>query len=117
MDTELKSQALSMINGATSLIKQGWIQGEYARTNTNKPCLTTDPEASRFCLSGALMRMIANRNLSVGDYVQNIIDKVLSDRFRESRLMSRWNDDPERTQHDVIDLLTEAKTLIEKEAV
>lgn len=41
---------------AKSLVKRGWIQGDYARTAGGRWSPVHEPQAAKFCMMGALRR-------------------------------------------------------------
>lgn len=108
-----------VIEKALELIRNGWIQGDMARDENGHGVISTSPFAKCFCLEGAMVRAhhdlcmvkpqswekwgeaVARRAASV-DLVER---KLVEYGYHSDGCLHMWNDQPERTQQDVIDFL------------
>lgn len=80
---------------AAELVKKGWTQFCYARTSNGIKINPLDDEATQWCITGSLLRSANDLGFpfdSLPRYVQ---------------YNPNWNDDPERTQEEVANVLLE----------
>jgi hypothetical protein len=80
----------------------GWCQGESAKDDRGRSIYARHPQACSFCLMGAIDLVY-----DVGNYSKAFI-KVLEavNKLEQKRTyVSEWNDDPERTKEEVVNLL------------
>lgn len=80
-------------------IQKGWCQGVSARDHVRREVLALNPDATQWCLLGAINAAYPNaiaRREAISGY---LIDKIGHLRF------AQWNDDPKRTQAEVIAML------------
>lgn len=92
-----------ILTAAADLIapEGGWTQGTFARDSEGKQTGWRDPEAACFCVSGAIAR--ANGGLWTA---WNAFDAYC--RKRGFRHMAEFNDEPRRTQAEVVAALRQA---------
>ena len=90
-----------ILQEAHSYIEKGWTQKAYARDAGGKPVDAKDPDACSWCAVGALQ--VANseqgRLVELWRFLDSFIDQPLS---------SGFNDHPETTQDDVLNLFEKA---------
>lgn len=84
---------------AIGYIKQGWIKECLAYNEKNKSCSPTSNNAVCFCLEGAIIRACGGYNANFMKITSLIIEKL------KGLYPHWWNDKPERTKEDVINLL------------
>jgi hypothetical protein len=102
----------------TEYIEKGWVQGKLAAFPNGKEASVYDPEATRFCLTGALDRTIFEYGPRTTDYYTykaiRAIDHALTNMFHYDGLITRFNDEKGRTQQEVLAVLHEAQRLIQE---
>lgn len=79
-----------------------WIQGDYAKTSDGSPTTGIDPEATSFCMLGAVQKVTQSSDW----YLLDVVD-FLSD-MTEMGDVVEFNDAPITTHEDVILLLKNA---------
>lgn len=88
-----------------------WTKGRYAETRNGDTCNPRSETAVRWCMLGAIDRAMeeqpdcAYRNavMKVATYLREALHvQVIADK---TNIISHWNDAPERTAEDVIDVL------------
>lgn len=91
------------------VISRGWTKGDYARDAEGKPVHFTSPSATCWCLVGAIRAVAMEHRIShiavrleVLEYLRHT-GRVL----RLNSALATWNDDPARTQSEVLSLLNE----------
>ena len=94
-------------NKAASLIEKGWTRGVYARNEKGFECNTYGESAVRWCVLGSL-------NFASHIYHVNLPGKLTAYLEVEESLAS-WNDDPFRTQEEVVKLLKDAAVRADEE--
>lgn len=88
------------------IIRRGWVQGDYIKYATD-----SDP-SSGVCLLGGLDCVTANR--------RSWIVRCTMDRYLEQAgvgyegTIAGWNDEPGRTVHDVLEVLTGASRWVKE---
>ena len=99
-----------ILDGAYELVRRGWTQRANARNASDEPVSAHDPGARKFCMIGACHR--ARELLQPGGEV-SMAEVLLWRRFADEHLcgqsMSRWNDQKERTQAEVLLLLRQLR--------
>lgn len=80
-------------------ISKGWCQGKSSVDSSGRFCLPDDSIAARWCLVGALTAAYPDRNRERVAAVDKLIAKLDTLQF------ARWNDEPKRTQAEVVALL------------
>ena len=88
---------------ARARIAQGWCQDAYARNASGDEVHKGSDAACQWCLAGALP------DLHGSHY------HILLGLLRTPNLMT-WNDDPSRTQQDVLDLYDKAIKMAKEES-
>ena len=97
-------------NEAITFVEKGWTQLASARTERGSACNPGDKEAVSWCLTGAL-RVASERLLGPG-FEENIINHLGPDMFSVL-----WNDEPYRTQEDVVELLRQSAIIVGDDVV
>jgi hypothetical protein len=91
---------------AAEIVEQGWTQGELARTVEDSPCGVSNPNACKFCMSGAINKAVGNEH--DGNY-RRAMNAANSVAFRRGYgNIPEFNDARERTQAEVAATLREA---------
>lgn len=100
----MTARTVELLKGARALIANGWTQRRMAENAARAPRLASAIDACHFCMVGALSRAADDAGIDSGD--------LLTARgFLEARVPGHivdWNDDPERTQDEVIEVFDEA---------
>ncbi len=100
-----RERVLQVLTTAREYLERGWIQGVAARSITGEPCSHSDPNACRWCLTGAVSRAaFTNKWQDCYPYLTAIISLLASSR-EDARWVCVWNDQPGRTQEEVIELV------------
>ncbi len=79
-----------------------WTQGYAARNKNDKPIDPFNKEATKYCILGAA---IACYGLFTDNYF-NITFQIESSTSMNKEAIGAWNDAPERTHQEVLDLVT-----------
>ena len=96
----------------------GWTQDEFARDENGQPVSPFDSNASCYCMNGAL-QVVCGENPEPRYILAEIIRKNYRRKMKQeipmpwisdSMVIAVWNDDPMRTQADVIQLFNAAIT-------
>ena len=82
-----------------ALIEKGWTQKMAARNRAGQRTNSSSLEACQWCIMGALWKVIGGHDDSL--YVQALKDKL------GGVDPSIWNDEKDRTQSDILQLLDE----------
>lgn len=111
----MTSEIAGVLYRAADLIEPegAWTQNRNARDAFGNAVLATDSSAVCWCAYGAVLRESNYRMIGGRPY-----DRLLQAlRTREQRVMSvsMWNDAPERTQAEAVQLLRDAAKLAERE--
>ena len=89
--------AARALDRAANYIDDGWTQGHYALKDDGAICAPTDPGAACFCVSGAMMRAIADfvgpraEATAAGRRIMNRMMDAVGVEVGTDRL-NRWND-------------------------
>lgn len=107
-----------VLNRAADLITPpgAWTQGSNARDAEGCPVPLDDPYAECFCVAGAIARFAKGEDWADGlQIVRRTLNtgRVPFVSFVDS--VSGWNDEPERTQAEAVQLLRDAARLAERE--
>ena len=86
---------------ARQKIEQGWTQEAYARDKTNEKVSTSSREATCWCVMGALVAVTVRYDQALDTIMGVIGAKHPGD-------IIDWNDDPARTQEQVLELFDRA---------
>jgi len=73
-----------------------WTQGKYARDAYGKEVHVDSPKATCWCLEGAFIKCYPRNNRKI---FKKLVNKI--------QFIVNWNDAPERTHQDVINVLNE----------
>ena len=92
---------------AAELVRRGWCKFYRAKDDNNKVTFYCSPEATQFCMTGALLR--ASDELGV------VAGKLKFADFDIEGSLSKWNDVEDRTQGEVVDMLISAAEKAAKE--
>jgi hypothetical protein len=79
-------------------IRIGWCQGTLAKDAHGNACLETSPDAVQWCIYGAVYMAYANNPRQR----EKVLDRLP---LPISLALGKWNDDPQRTQAEVVGLL------------
>lgn len=109
-EIEVAMKTSELLIGAKSLIEAGWCQGVMAANDLDVVVHSNAKDATKFCALGAMQKVVCEAQKVVCearispydistpprmiDYLARSIDK---------RTIPAWNDDPARTQQEVID--------------
>lgn len=77
-----------------------WCKGAYAKNAANEETHWQAPEASSWCLDGALCRCYGN------DACVNDFEPLIRNHLQAANIAT-WNDSPKRTWEDVVKLCRE----------
>jgi hypothetical protein len=88
---------------ALELIRQGWTQHTFARDENEKAVRFTDPNAVKWCSTGAIGAVYPGTR----EYI-SAIEKLMQWLPTEVFSISFWNDAPERTHAEVISAFEKA---------
>lgn len=96
---------LQILERTKFLISYGHCKGAPARNRQGEAVSDAEPEAVYFCLVGAVRRAIRDTHNGIGiDPIMAIFHRLHVDYGS----LATWNDAPERTQADVVQLLDDA---------
>ena len=85
-----------------------WMKGEYARKLDGNYCSPLDDDAVQWCAIGAVVHI-------AGSYKEaNHAIFWLNKQVRKHDMVTAWQDQPETTHQDVLDLFDKAITAAEK---
>lgn len=104
------SKTLELLKSMRGKIATGWTQGCSARNRQGNPVVPSSPEACQWCLLGAVTAMESAHYRTTVEQRTNvwrIINQLLENR-NELQMPSAFNDNPARTQREVLELLDEA---------
>jgi hypothetical protein len=87
-----------ILTEARELIAKGWTQGNAARRADGKDALLSDPDATCFCSFGAVV--LASRGCETSGEALTALRRSISG--NNGRSIVDWNDDPSRTQAEVL---------------
>lgn len=99
---------LGVLRDARELVDHGWAQGSSATTIDQQPVSWSSPAARCFCIGGAVARAsdepddVAGWMKHYGPAIASLTH-VLKNRGSHSSVQ-RFNDAPERTIHEVLEL-------------
>jgi len=107
MTTE-QEQAIEVLSKMEELLAtpDRWTKEADARDECGHEIRPTDPDAFCFCLNGAATACGAEGQ------IYRLIDETLWEATGEEFWAESWNDAPERTHSEVLEVLAKAKTLI-----
>ena len=102
LNSELYSKAADMI-------ESGWTQNAFARDEWGHSVGPDEDAATSWCLNGALW-LVLYKNTTfnrASNCFASIYYKLIKN-LKLSEFAAKWNDDPDRTQKDVVRLLKNA---------
>ena len=120
--SEAKHTALlTVLRNASFLIESGWVQHEAAVTESGARCTTIDPEACRWCITGAVSRAVHSycQNAKDGDHrlssfaasmertARILIRETIARRCPSKPSVPVWNDATFRTQDECVSVIRE----------
>lgn len=95
-----------------------WARGFYAYDSSGLTCCGTEPQACKWCMVGALQCVYLDRDAHNGEWTQEELDRldemyakvmdVLKRKYAFTGNMANWNDTPNRTHAEVLEVLQEA---------
>ncbi len=97
-------QIVTNLEAMRELLKKGWVQGQPATTADGTTTFIADPEATHFCLLGALERV---GGLSAHAFCAPTV-RFLREHLQPGRItdIAKWNDNPRRTHRSVLRALS-----------
>lgn len=103
-----------IVLAAKHLIEGGWTQGCEARDDSGNPVDFDSPEASCFCITGAMQAasfFVGSQSIRRQIYQKIVEKKELQESGLAAEsaayLVAKWNDDQWRTKEEIISLLNE----------
>lgn len=101
-----------LLTQARAVIERGWCQGCFARDAEGQPVAATDPLAETFCIRGATRVVSPNDDARERAHwhLENAIIDVTQ---RSYTSLASYNDDPGRTQAEVLAVFDAAIKLAE----
>ena len=100
----------TVYNEAMTFVEKGWTQCASARTKEGSACNPSNKAAVSWCLLGAL-RVASGRLLGPG-FEENVLNHLGLHMFS-----AIWNDHPDRTQEDVVELLRQSAIIVGDDVV
>lgn len=90
-------------------IQKGWCQFGSALDTDGYPCHPSDKTANRWCLSGAILAAYPENPEKRGEVIKKLFSTELfkspNRRHTPVYTLSVWNDQPDRTEGEVMALL------------
>jgi len=105
--SEIEFEELSarvLLEAADVLDKKDWTQMVWARNAQNAMCSAWSPDATKFCASGAIARILASDDSSAFLECVNVVERYLDN----GKTLYAWNDELTRTKQEVVDALRNA---------
>lgn len=113
-----RERALKVIEGAQSLLEQGWCQRNGAKDAQGVPCVPSRPYAVEWCINGALDAASRFDDYSLSPAVDAVFETISSypdfvpygegvAPWHKAISIATWNDAPERTQEEVVFAIVE----------
>ena len=115
------NNVVSVLKLGRELIEAGWTQGALARNAMQEEVLYVDTHATCFCTSGAIHRALY-KNAPVENYGETVDDvfdivwDLLGDEYYPGGI-ALWNDNPDRTKEDVLELFDKAIAMAKERGV
>lgn len=109
MPDVVRQRARALLAAARRRVHWGWTQHTEARRADGSPCRPESPDATCFCLSGAL-----NAIPVLPAVYASAVRALLIQIAPEEGPLFEWNDRPGRTQAEVLALLDRAITALEE---
>lgn len=97
---------INVIQAIYTLVSNGWCKGAYALDSNDLPCDVTDPNARRFCLLGAYLKVAKEKNLP--EATERLVYKAINAQVGIDVSLITYNDTFGRTQSDVCRVLLNA---------
>ena len=104
--------ARELLHDAGDRVAAGWAQGADARDSEGRAVDVLDPAAASWSLLGALQTAAFRGQEAHADEIRLAVGAIA--RLIADPSLAHWNDQPERTQAEVRDLLTRAEALAEQ---
>ena len=98
---------------AADIVERGWTQHAYARDDDEINCKIGSEKAVSWCLSGALLLTFDRLCEDLPMFTWHLLSNYLG----LSVSIANWNDNPDRTQKDVVKLLREAAKRADREGM
>lgn len=107
-------ETLSLLRKAERRIKKGWTQRTYARDKEGVTIRSDSKHAVQFCLLGSINEETRTNKddtvIAAKEAIMHVQPAIVSDDG-----LHYWNDDPFRTQEQVLDTLHKAVNLVRRE--
>lgn len=111
-----------MIDDATELIRNGWVQGHLALDHEGKSCAPESDMACKWCEWGAVMAVTRGRSLpdEVADYINDLVNMANSEGERYEQYRQKegapavtfsWNDS-RTTYEEVVQRFENARKFV-----
>ena len=102
----MTATAKDVLVRARELLSKGWCQGDFARNDAGEERPISHPEATHFCLLGAVQR--ASYDLEVWSLEPHLWARWALRKALRSDALGIMNDDPNTTQEKVLQLVDQA---------
>ena len=100
---------LTVLQKSRGYLARGWTRHRSAVDAAGNACPTESARACQWCLTGAMKRAAYDLGLGLADpMVLREARDALHDQMPKLSALTFWNDEPHRTQRDVLDLLDRA---------
>lgn len=110
-----KQSTKENLTKALRLIKRGWTQDAMARIKCGLSTFSSDPEATKFCMMGALIRTNKGGGFKGFKAASRAIEKAFKKLYGfKSVNIQFWNDQENRTKKEVIKVFETAIELLDE---
>ena len=107
----MSAAVAEVLRKARGYIERGWTRGIFARGPDGAGVSPVDASATCWCSIGAIVAA-SNYDMTVCASASDVLRGVI-----QGGNIARWNDDPERTQADVIAVFDKGIAAAEREAL
>lgn len=116
-------ETIKLLKQARNILERGWCQRSFAQTADGEQTYFTNPNATKFCISGALRKAIhreSNNNNPLETPLElhelhKIVKKCIPKKFNRS--LWAFNDARWRRKKRILKTLDQAINLVKKEAI
>lgn len=110
------SRKIEVLDGIAERLRKGWCKGAYAKKADGTSTPWTDPNATQFCLVGALRLETYLDPPGIEKEVTRLLMGGSPEHWLPRALLSQFNDDVASVD-SVLDLIAKARTKAEAEEV